>query len=420
MAWAFVTGAANSTKTVTKNVTAGNLLVCGFAGSDGTTTPTISDGVNTWTPVSASPVFDTTNAASVSMWSAVAATTGSITITITFAPATFNGTWLGEWSGNAASGVNAGSAGAANIPGSLTAEAMKTGAFTPTADNCLIISFINDDGTTATTTQYTAGASPVVFTKRTTLSVDPAGASDTTYAVEDAVQGAAASINPSWTEAKIDAAVGIGAAFNPATAVAASANLGTNLHPGRSPGKAPFSARFWQPPGAGVAPATPVTTINEGVGAFAWAGTQSSLTKILTEGVGTYTWLGTISNVPRLVKAVPGAWAWAGTASPISKSINATKGVYTWSGTGSSIAASIGSRAGAYSWAGVAATLASPATLNATPGAYSWNGKTASFATLIQEGIGRWNWSGTQATLTTPGATAVTHLFPIPGRRTRR
>lgn len=217
MAWAFITGAATSTKTVTKSVTAGNLLVCGFAGSDGTTTPTISDGVNTWTAVTASPVLDATNAASVSMWSAVAATTASITITITYTPTTFNGTWLGEWSGNAASGVNAGSTGAANIAGSTTADAMKTGAFTPSVDNCLIVSFINDDGTTATVTQYTAGTSPVVFTKRATASVDPAGGADTTYAVEDAVQGTAASINPSWTETKIDAAVGIGAAFKPAT-----------------------------------------------------------------------------------------------------------------------------------------------------------------------------------------------------------
>lgn len=217
MAWAFITAAATSTKTVTKSVTAGNLLVCGFAGGDGTTTPTISDGVNTWTAVTASPVLDTVGAASVSMWSAVAATTASITITITYTPTTFNGTWLGEWSGNASSSVNAGSAGTPNLNAGTGADAQKSGAFVPSVDNCLIVSFINDDGNTETSTQFTAGTNPVVFTKRATASIDPGGTSDTTYATEDAVQGTAASINPSWTQAFADRAVAIGAAFKPAT-----------------------------------------------------------------------------------------------------------------------------------------------------------------------------------------------------------
>lgn len=216
MAWVFVSAAATKTKTVTKSVTAGNLLVCGFACGDGTTTPTISDGVNVWTPVGASPIKDVTNAAGVAMWWAIAATTASIVIAITAAPTTFNGTWIAEYSGNAASALDAGSAGAANIAGSIVADAMKTGAFTPSADGCLVVSFINDDGNTRLATQYTAGSNPVVFSKRATASVDPAGGIDTTYAVEDAVQVTAASINPTWTEAVADAAVGIAAAFKAA------------------------------------------------------------------------------------------------------------------------------------------------------------------------------------------------------------
>ncbi len=217
MAWAFVDAAATSTKTVTKSVTTGNLLVCGFACGDGTSTPTISDGINSWTAVGASPIKDTTNAAGVSLWWAVAATTTSITITITATATTFNGTWVAEYSGNAGASLDAGSAGLANIAGSTGADAMKTGAFTPSVDGCLIISFINDDNNARSSTQYTAGTNPVVFTKRATASKDPAGASDTTYAVEDAVQVTAASINPSWTEAVADVAVGIGAAFKPST-----------------------------------------------------------------------------------------------------------------------------------------------------------------------------------------------------------
>src|SRR5260221_13912314 len=131
MAWTFVDAAATSTKTVTKSVTTGNLLICGFACGDGTSTPTISDGVNSWTAVGSSPIKDTTNNAGVSMWWAVAATTASIIITITATPTTFNGTWIAEYSGNAAASLDAGSAGLTNIAGSTSADAMKTGAFTP-------------------------------------------------------------------------------------------------------------------------------------------------------------------------------------------------------------------------------------------------------------------------------------------------
>lgn len=220
MAWAFVTGAASANKTVTKSVTSNNLLVCGFACGDGTSTPTISDGVNSWTLVGASPVKDATNAASVSMWWAIAATTASITITITATPTSFNGTAIAEYSGNAAASLDAGSAGTANIPGNTGVNAMLTGAFTPSSDGCLIVSLINDDGGANGSVQYTAGTTPITFTKRTTCSIDPG--SETTYAMEDGTQVTAASINPSWTEALAHTAVAISAAFKPTSGAASN------------------------------------------------------------------------------------------------------------------------------------------------------------------------------------------------------
>lgn len=215
MAWAFVTGAATKTKTVTKSVTAGNLLVCCFVGGDGTTTPTISDGVNTWTAATASPIKDATNNNTSAMWWAVAATSVSITITITDTPATFNGTAVGEWSGNAASALGDGSAGTANIAGSTATDGQLTGSFSTAADGDLIVSFMVDDGNSPVVTQYTAGTG---YTKRTTCSVDPGGANDMTYAVEDQVQSAHGSINPSWTAASSQAAIGLSAAFKVASA----------------------------------------------------------------------------------------------------------------------------------------------------------------------------------------------------------
>src|SRR5258706_5417110 len=141
MAWAFVDAAATSTKTVTKSVTTGNLLVCGFACGDGTSTPTISDGINSWTAVGASPIKDTTNAAGGSLWCAVAATTTSITITITATATTFNGTWVAEYSGNACASLDAGSAGLAQISGGAGGGREKKGGVTPRGGGGLSLSF---------------------------------------------------------------------------------------------------------------------------------------------------------------------------------------------------------------------------------------------------------------------------------------
>lgn len=210
MAWAFVSGAATKTKTVTKSVTTGNLLICGFVGGDGTTTPTISDGVNTWTAASASPIKDATNGNTVAMWWAVAATTASITITITDTPTTFNGTCVAEYSGNAASSLGDGSAGTANIAGSTATDGQATGSFSTAVDGDLIVSFMADDGNSPVVTQFTAGTG---YTKRTTCSQDPGGATDMTYALEDLVQSTHGSINPTWTCASSQKSVGLSAAF---------------------------------------------------------------------------------------------------------------------------------------------------------------------------------------------------------------
>lgn len=201
--------ASTKTKTVTKSVIAGNLLIVGFAGGDGTNTPTISDGVNSWTLCTGSPTKDATNGASATLWWAIAATSASITVTITFAAGTFNGTTLIEFSNVSATPADSG-AGAANIAGSTSTDAMKTGSFTTTGDGDLVVTLINDDGNTHTTTQYNAGTG---WTKVALASQDPAGASDTTYAFAYQIQSVHGAINPQWTELAADSAVGVGAAF---------------------------------------------------------------------------------------------------------------------------------------------------------------------------------------------------------------
>ncbi len=192
----------------------------------------------------------------------------------------------------------------------------------------------------------------------------------------------------------------------------------TSNHPGRSPGKAPASFRFWTPPNVGAVATPTVTTINESIGPFTWAGSQSNLTKILTEGVGAWTWAGTTAAVPRLVAAVPGPYTWTGKTSPISKSIASLKGLYLWAGTGNTLARSLAPAPASYTWAGVHATLGAP--INETVGTWSWAGRQSTFVMLIQEAIGRWTWAGTHSNVTVPGAVSATHLYPIPGRRTRR
>jgi hypothetical protein len=218
-AWAFVTAAATSTKTATKSVTAGNLLVVSFAQGDGISTPTISDGVNSWTQLSASPVLDVTNSAAVAMWYAVAATTASITVTITSGALAFNGTSLAEYSNDAGTipaSAEDTSKGLANITGSTSANAMTTGTMTTSTNGCLIVGFINDDGNVDGSLQYTAGTVTLSYTKRATASIDP-GFPETTYAVEDGVQTSAGSIEAAWTEAVSHVAVAIQAAFKAPT-----------------------------------------------------------------------------------------------------------------------------------------------------------------------------------------------------------
>lgn len=207
MAWSYLSGTASANKTGTQSVVAGHLLVVAFACGDGTSSPTISDGVNTWTQVTGSPQKDAGNGAGVAMWSAIAATTASITVTVTATATTFNGTDIAEYSGNAAASVNDGGIGA-NIAGSTATDGQKTGSFTPAVNGDLVVSFINDDQASDTSTLWTAGTG---YSKRACK--DPGGTSETTYAYEDIVQVTAAAINPSWTAAVSHSAVGIGAAF---------------------------------------------------------------------------------------------------------------------------------------------------------------------------------------------------------------
>jgi hypothetical protein len=215
MAWAFVSGAATQTATVTKNVTAGDLIVVFHTFGDATSAPTISDtDTNAWTQGAAQPVRDGTNGQSSVSWWAIAKTTLSITITIAASAGIFMGTAIAEYSGNAAAAVGDGS-NSALIAASTAANGQATGSVTTTQNGDLIVSFITDSGAVATVAQFTAGTG---FTKRPTASFDPGSGAGITYAVEDSVQAALGAINPTWTATALDAALGITMAFKAAAA----------------------------------------------------------------------------------------------------------------------------------------------------------------------------------------------------------
>lgn len=220
MSWPFVSGAtAKGTTTslsVTKSVTAGDFLVvfycCVLSGGF---TPTISDNgstPNSWAPVRASNIADSSP---MIVWSCIARVTGSITVTIA-APGgagSSNQVAFGEWIPPALAVIEEASAKASNVAGSTTADAELTGSVTTLADGDLVLSFILDVTAFVTSTEYAAGTSPNAFTKRTTLSNDPGGASDGTFAVEEFVQTIHGAINPTWTAANTNNYSGITVAF---------------------------------------------------------------------------------------------------------------------------------------------------------------------------------------------------------------
>jgi hypothetical protein len=227
-AWAFISAAqANGTTggnacnsatcSVTKSVTAGNLLIVGGIIGDGTSNPTLADGVNSWTQIG-STIHDTTNAESGKWQWAIAATTASITVSgTTFPNNPFNGLFIAEYRGNASSSPTDGQTGQ-NPAGSTATNGDTSGTFTTAANGDLVVGFIINQGA-PTSAWATQGSTSESFTKRATASNDPGGTNSETWAVEDGVQTtASASTQAAWTAATTDTYIAFGAAFKVAGA----------------------------------------------------------------------------------------------------------------------------------------------------------------------------------------------------------
>jgi hypothetical protein len=233
MPWAFVSATANgisNQQTITKSVTAGNLVVMIVTMENGTDTPTISDGVNTWNQVTASPLKDATNGAGMAMWWAVAATTASITVTVSNRASAvgYGLNSLAEWSGNAASSLADGSAGAANIAASTATDGQASGSFaTGTAGDLIVAAIIDVQAAVADSLpQYTAGTG---FTRRDTASLDTGSLGNgQAFAVEESVQANAGTINPTFTARLSHKAIALAAAFKVAGGAGAN-DLAANL-----------------------------------------------------------------------------------------------------------------------------------------------------------------------------------------------
>lgn len=205
------TAASGTSIAVTRSVTAGNLLIAWGGGSGGGgDTPTISDTVNSWTQITTSPLNDGVANNTLAWWWAIAATTASITVTIS--NFTSGGVGLGafveEWSGQASSPADGGNK-KTNTAGTTATDGETTGSVTTTSNGDLVISVIYNNNNIRTVDWQTAGTG---FTEQATNN-DPGGASNITWSVETQIQTSAGAINPSWTAASTDTYIGMTAAF---------------------------------------------------------------------------------------------------------------------------------------------------------------------------------------------------------------
>jgi hypothetical protein len=209
MPWSFVSAFIEPDSTsVSKAVTAGNLLVVGFVDQTPSDILAISDGVNTWTRIG-TQLNDTVSVVDYSMtwWWAKAATTATITATITGQGGGHHGLWLSEHS-HSAGAIGAGAlvaatqdgthnGGGAGHGGSTATDGDTSGAATPGVNGCLILGWLfeTDAGSGSDTPMFNAGTS---FTKRTTASNDSVNF-EFVWAVEDREQATSASAAATWT-----------------------------------------------------------------------------------------------------------------------------------------------------------------------------------------------------------------------------
>jgi hypothetical protein len=224
MPWSFVGAVKDPDETsTTKAVTTGNLLIVGFEDQTSGDTLTISDGVNTWTRIG-TQLNDTVPQQDYSMtwWWAVAATTATITATISGQGGGHHGLWIAEYSHSsgaipADSLVASNGNGAANGlgSGSTATDGDTSGAATPGFDGCLIVGWIFDsqEGSGTGTSHFAAGTS---FTERATASNDSVEFQQI-WSVEDREQTTSASAAATWTCVNTDSYAALVGFFKPPT-----------------------------------------------------------------------------------------------------------------------------------------------------------------------------------------------------------
>lgn len=221
MPWSRVTAATDYDSTsVAKAVTAGNLVIVGIADQTSGDTLAISDGVNTWARIGAQ-LQDTVSNMDFSMtwWWCVAATTATITATITGLGGGHHSPWIAEWShsGGAIAAdalvASSGNKAAADNGGSVATDGDTSGAAIPGFDGSLIVGYIIEcqDGTGDGTSKFAPGTS---FTEWAAASLDSL-AFTMVHAVEDREQATSASAAATFTCVNTNSYAALAAFFKP-------------------------------------------------------------------------------------------------------------------------------------------------------------------------------------------------------------
>lgn len=197
--WTFVGCTDNgNNKTVTRSVTAGDLLIVGAW----TGTPSDSFTIDSGFTQIGSQCNDAGLNNSAIWWYRSAASTGSLTVTTT-SSGTSEGIFMCEWSSTAgavpSAALEASAQTATPGTGTTVANATTSGSAGPPASNGdLLVSMVGDVVAGATT--YTAGSSPNAFTREFVASLDTITAN-----IEDFTQSTAAAAAGTWTSPNTNA-----------------------------------------------------------------------------------------------------------------------------------------------------------------------------------------------------------------------
>jgi hypothetical protein len=151
MAWTQQTAGTVRTANLSLAVTAGDLIVIAHAFDDNSSTPTISDGVNTWTRIGSVQRSSGADLVDATWWWAIAATTATLAIAIAATAATYDTFGATYRNGTLPANPLSGSAQQYETPG-------VTGANNDTSTNLsvapvlgdLVLAIIVDTGSTGT------------------------------------------------------------------------------------------------------------------------------------------------------------------------------------------------------------------------------------------------------------------------------